>query len=157
MNRMPEGIYKSKLYNVLDAMKQRCHNLKHKEYHNYGARNIQICDEWMNGKEGIVSFYNWAMSNGCKEGLSIDRINVNGNYEPSNCRWANMKVQSNNTRKNHVITHNNKTQTLQQWCEELNIKKNTLSGRLLKGWSVEKALTTSVKQYKVGDKCEVNS
>lgn len=77
-----------------------------------------MCKEWLNNFE---TFRDWALNNGYKEELSIDRINVNGNYEPSNCRWVDNKTQCNNRRTNIKITHNNKTQTLMEWCEELDI------------------------------------
>jgi len=85
-----------RLYNILKMMKQRVYNKKHTNYDYYGGRGITICDEWRND---FMSFYNWSIENGYQEDLTIDRINVNGNYEPSNCRWATRAVQSRNTKK----------------------------------------------------------
>ncbi|WAX23877.1 HNH endonuclease [Latilactobacillus phage TMW 1.1397 P1] len=76
-------------------MKQRCNNPKVKGYKNWGGRGILVCDEW---KDSFYSFYLWATNNGYNHGLTIDRIDVDGNYEPSNCRWVTMKVQANNKR-----------------------------------------------------------
>jgi hypothetical protein len=85
---------KKKLYYVYDSMKQRCNNKNNKNYSYYGGRGISICEQWNN----FTNFKEWAISNGYKTGLTIDRINNDGNYEPSNCRWVNMKTQVRNTR-----------------------------------------------------------
>jgi len=86
----------TKLYFVWAQMKGRCFNKKHKEYKNYGARGITVCQEWQTDY-GV--FWAWAKQNGYQEGLTLDRIDVNGNYEPDNCRWTNMHVQNANKRK----------------------------------------------------------
>lgn len=136
------GLSDSKLCDVWRSMKERCYNPRVDQYKDYGGRGIIVCPEWCNE---FQAFYDWAMENGYKEGLTIDRKDNNGNYEPSNCRWATRKEQNNNTRANHLITHNDKTQTLTQWAQEVHIKSHTLLARLNRGWSVEKALTTPVK------------
>ena len=81
------------LYKVLNTMKYRCYNEKSTKYKYYGEKGITICDEWLND---FKSFEQWAISNGYKKGLSIDRINPNGNYEPNNCRWATIIEQNKN-------------------------------------------------------------
>lgn len=135
--------WNTKLYKIYAKIKDRCLNVKCKRYADYGGRGISICDEW---KNDFVAFHDWAMSNDYKEGLSIDRINNNGNYEPSNCRFVTSKVQNNNKRNNFNITYNGRTQTAKQWAEEVGIRYRTLKSRLvILKWSAEKALTTPVK------------
>lgn len=87
-----------KLYSIWQGIKQRCLNKKNASYKNYGLRGIQICDVW---KENYASFRDWSLQNGYKEGLTIDRINNDGNYEPNNCRWTTQSVQMQNTRLIH--------------------------------------------------------
>ena len=134
------GLSKVPIYPIWKDMKHRCYNPNDKRFANYGARGIKVCDEWLHN---FQAFYNWAMTNGYKEGLSIDRIDTNGDYKPSNCRWATNKEQANNTTKNHLITYNGKTQTMAQWAEETKIKYTTLRARInTYHWSIERALTT---------------
>jgi hypothetical protein len=109
-------------------------------YHRYGGRGITVCDEW----QTFEPFCKWAMSNGYDDCLTLDRINVNGNYEPSNCRWATPKEQANNRRTNHLLTHDGETHTIKEWAEILGINHRTLVGRINQlGWSVEKALNNN--------------
>lgn len=91
------GMYKTRLNKEYRGLKQRCYNSKNSRYEYYGGRGINICDEWL-GKEGFVNFMNWSLENGYTDELTLDRIDSNGNYEPSNCRWETMKVQARNRR-----------------------------------------------------------
>lgn len=94
----------TRLYNIWCSMKQRCYYVKHKEFKYWGGKGVTVCDEW---KDNFQNFYDWAINNGYKDNLSIDRINCNGNYCPDNCRWATAKEQVNNTLpKGYYNAHN---------------------------------------------------
>lgn len=136
---LKHGLCNTRLYNIYEKMKSRCYTKSCREYSLYGGRGITICNEWL---DDFTNFHNWAMENGYRDDLTIDRIDVNGNYEPSNCRWATWKMQQNNRRNNKFITYKGITMTLSQWSDEIGIAQDTLGARLLNGWSVEKALTT---------------
>lgn len=125
------------LYRVWDGMKTRCFNKNSKDFKRYGGRGIVVCDTW---KVDFQSFYDWAIKSGYKNGLSIDRIDVNGNYEPKNCRWATIKQQSNNKRTSKIICYKGESKTLSEWCEELGLNYSRTNARLnICKWSVEKA------------------
>lgn len=134
------GMRKSSTYHCWTAMIQRCVNINNPGFKDYGARGITVCDRWLN------SFENFLEDMGEKpRGLSLDRIEVNGNYEPSNCRWASDKEQSRNKRNNVLLNFNNKTQCLTDWAEELGVSRHMIEGRLRRGWDPQKALATPPK------------
>lgn len=143
------GKRETKIYHIFSEIKQRCYNKNNKSYNNYGGRGIIVCQEWLND---FMNFYNWAMNNNYQEGLTIDRIDNDGNYEPNNCRWADRKTQNNNRRNNTSISYNGKTQTLAQWSEELNVDQHTISLRKRKGWSNKECLFGRGENNK---KCEI--
>ena len=136
MKHVKHGMSYTKIYGVWHGMNERCRNPKSKAYKNYGGKGITVCAEW----QEIIPFYEWAMANGYKEGLTIDRIENCGSYEPSNCRWVDRFVQNSNTSKNRYIEFEGRTQTLSQWAREIGIARNTLCGRL-KAHSIEHALS----------------
>ncbi|WP_049041837.1 hypothetical protein [Clostridium sporogenes] len=136
----------TRIFRIWYGVKIRCEKPYSKNYDNYGGRGIKICDEWSDTEKGFMNFYNWSMANGYNKRLSIDRIDVNGNYEPNNCRWITNKEQQRNKRNNHLITYNNKTKCLIEWASIYNILPETIQMRISRyNWSIEKALTTPVK------------
>lgn len=136
-SHIEHGKCDTRLYYIYDNIKQRCSNANHPDYPNYGARGIKICDERLHD---FQAFYEWAMSNGYKDNLTIDRINNNGNYEPNNCRWVDRKQQARNRRSNRNFTINGETHCLSEWCEIYNVDYSTVQSRLNIGYSIESAL-----------------
>lgn len=130
-------------------MKNRCSNPRNRHYKDYGGRGIKVCDEWADKKQGHKNFQNWAVESGWKEGLSIDRKNNDGNYEPSNCRWATPKEQARNRRPNNLITICSQTKTLTEWAEMIGITPNTLKCRIEHGWKEEDLLKPKTKSLKM--------
>ncbi len=125
-------------YGSWGSMKQRCLNPKHQHYKDYGGRGIIICKRWINSFENFLE----DMGKMPTPKYSLERIDVNGNYEPDNCRWATSKEQAINKRNNVHITHNGETLCLSQWAARIGLTTGALNKRL-KVWSVEKSLTTS--------------
>ena len=103
-----------RLYNVWRTMVNRCGNPKHPKYRIYGARGIEVCDEWRNNPN---AFLDWSLANGYKPGLQIDRLDNNGGYGPSNCRWTTPKEQARNTRRNRYLTVGGATMPVAAWAE----------------------------------------
>lgn len=140
-----------RLQNIFVNLKQRCYNRNSTFYKNYGKRGISVCDEWRNPEmfdgrstKGWIAFKEWALKNGYNDTLTIDRIDVNGNYEPSNCRWVSMRAQQNNRTNNHLLTYKGKTQSMAEWCKELGLSYSMVKCRLKRHWTVEKAFETKV-------------
>ena len=118
---------------------QRCYDSRSEMYVWYGARGIKMCPKWLASIDQFVD------DMGLPPALdySIDRINVNGDYEPSNCRWATQEEQNNNTRRSNLVTWNGKTQSVRDWAKEYDVGTRRLHERLSRGWSMERALNTA--------------
>lgn len=127
----------TRLYKIWQGMKERCYNPKDDKYKYYGAKGIKVCDEWQNA----YSFIAWAIENGYIKGFTIDRIDPNKDYSPSNCRWANNFTQSNNRTSNKLLTIDGNTLTIAQWCRVYDIPESTVRNRLNKGMNAKLALT----------------
>lgn len=129
-----------RLYVVWAGMKARCQNPRGDSYHRYGGRGITVCEEW----QEYEPFHAWAIANGYRRGLSLDRIDNDGPYAPENCRWATSRQQAFNTSRNRYLAHEGRRQTVREWANELGMRPTTLLMRLRIGWPVERALTTPV-------------
>ena len=126
LDRQTHGMSHTRLHNIWLGMKSRCYDIHNPRYHRYGGRGIVVCDEW---KTDFVSFYNWAMSNGYSDDLTIDRIDNNKSYCPKNCRWATSEIQGRNRESNLNITIGKSTRTLTEWCEIFGLEYKTVYAR----------------------------
>ena len=143
-NFTTHGLRKHPLYTVWVDMRRRCDDTTDARYSDYGGRGITVCAEWYD----FQNFYNWSILNGYNTGLTIDRINNDGNYAPKNCRWVDRYVQANNKRNNRKICINGETKNLFQWCREYNITPQRALTRMKSGWSEQDAITKPVRQHK---------
>lgn len=137
-----------RVYDIRRKMIQRCTDPSSERYADYGGRGIKVCDEWL---DDFDAFADWAKESGYEKGLTIDRIDNDGNYEPSNCRWVTRKEQNRNKRNTFMVTYRGETKPLKTWCEELDLHYDITHHRLTHGQSPEKAfempLTTSKESF----------
>lgn len=148
--RYKHGETGTKLYWAYSHMIERCYNKNDKSYYNYGGRGITVCDEWREKPDGINNFFNWAKSSGYDENnkdLSLDRIDVNGNYEPNNCRWVDRYVQANNKRNNIELNVYGHRLTPKQFSREFNYNYQTTLDRVNREWTVEEMLAIDPTVY----------
>jgi hypothetical protein len=132
-------------YLIWHDMKRRCNQPQNKRYDRYGARGIKVCEEWKN----FQAFWDWSITHGYAENLTIDRINGDEGYSPDNCRWADGETQANNRSNNHYLTFNGKTQSMAMWAKETGISYFVIRSRLNRGWGAERTLTTPVPKREV--------
>lgn len=140
-----------RLYNVWNAMLQRCNNPNNIRYHRYGGRGISVCDEWSTFKP----FLKWALESGYDESAgygecTLDRIDIDGDYAPENCKWVTLKEQNRNTSTNHFIEIDSVKMTLAEASEVYGVNYNTLKTRLRSGWDVKKAVETPPLKRSIG-------
>jgi hypothetical protein len=141
------GLYKHLLHSAWVSMTQRCYNINHLAYPYYGGMGVTVCNEW---RGDFIAFYNWAMSNGWKKGLQLDKdkksieLGITPNlYSPERCQFITPKLNGQFRKNSFFIEYNGETKTIQQWAEKIGINHNTLRGRIRHyGWSIEKAFTT---------------
>lgn len=145
-NLYKHGLSRTRLYKIWSGMHDRCCRKTDSQYKYYGGRGIKICDEWVND---FLSFYEWSMSNGYSDNLSIDRIDVNGDYSPDNCRWADQLQQANNKRNNIVIEIDGVKKTLPEWARQLGTSKELAYTRIANGWNQKDAVTKKPKKTRM--------
>ena len=124
------GMTKKRPYRIWQNMKTRCENPRSPSFEYYGARGIAVCDEW---RDSFEAFYEWALSNGYADNLTLDRIDVDGDYCPENCQWATLKKQQNNKRNTLVVELDGEKHALREWADIKGIHYSTLYSRYIKG------------------------
>lgn len=138
------------LWNSYHSMKKRCLNPNCKRYKDYGGRGIKVCEEWL---IGFDEFADWAKANGYRNGLTIERKDVNGNYGPNNCMWITRQQQAFNKRDSIFVTYRGQTKDLMVWCNELGLTYDTIHNRITCGWSPEKAFETPTSKKSFAQLC----
>ena len=139
------GMTNTRLYRIWNGMKDRCKNKNAPEYENYGGRGIRVCQEWL---DDFMNFYNWAMANGYRDDLTIDRKDNDKGYSPENCRWATAKEQANNTRSTVFLTYKGETKPVSEWSEITGIRQDTLTYRKRHGWTDEECIEIPLNKTK---------
>lgn len=136
---------KKRISKILRNMRYRCKNSNYSGYKWYGGKSVRVCDEW---DKNTQSFIQWSIENGYDENKTIDRINNDGDYEPSNCRWVDNQTQQNNRSNNVYLTYNEETKTLREWSEVLGIDYSLIKARYYKGWDAENIFTAPYNSHR---------
>ena len=139
------GETEGRLHKIWSNMKSRCYNPKRPDYSYYGGKGIKVCKEWL---DSYIVFREWALNNGYKEDLTIDRIDSDKDYSPDNCRWANRLEQCLNQKRTRRFTYKGETKTASEWSVIYGVPSRALRGRMDKGWNMEDALLTPVHHRK---------
>lgn len=152
--KKPLGLSKTRLHRIWAHMKDRCYNKYNHAHKNYGGRGITVCNDW---KDCFLNFFIWSINSGYKDGLTIDRIDVNGCYEPSNCRWVTLKEQQRNRRNNKIVNYKGKNVCLSFVSETEKINWSTINNRMKRGLSLENSIRFGNKIYRGKEIfCETN-
>ncbi len=136
------GDFGTKLYGIWAGMKRRCQNPNTKYYSDYGGRGIAVCEEW----QEYEPFKEWALDDGYQEGMSIERIDVDGNYCPANCKWIPLSEQNANKRISIKIEHQGRVYTIKEISQITGLKERTIKGRYERGWNTDKIFDTQLKK-----------
>ena len=146
-NNLKHGGKGTRLYNIWKSIRERCNNPKTNRSKNYFEKNIKICSEW----DDFSVFKKWALENGYKDNLTIDRKDNKKGYSQENCRWATYEEQANNKTNNKKLTFNGETKTYAEWEKYLGLTRGIISSRVKKGWKIEDILSnknfTKEKRY----------
>ena len=136
------GMYGTRMNNIWANMRTRCNCKTNKDYPNYGGRGIKVCKEW----DQFINFYKWSMDNGYKDNLTLDRIDVNGDYCPENCRWITIYEQQSNRRNNVFIEYNGERHTIAEWCRITGLTVGTITSRLSSGCPLDEVFRKGRKR-----------
>lgn len=135
----------TRLYRIWCDMKNRCYNENVNNYHSYGGRGIKVCDEWLDPS----SFFSWAKDSGYTDELTLDRIDIDGDYEPNNCKWITLTEQQWNKTTSFFVEIDGETKCLREWCNEFGSEYKTVHRRIkYLGWEPKRALTTPIRKHK---------
>ena len=147
-SKFTHSVYDHKrLYSIYNGIKKRCYSDSEPRYKDYGARGIEMCDEWLNSSNGFDNFVEWSLANGYNDALSIDRVDVNGNYCPANCRWISIQDQANNKRDTKWVEYKGERVQLKKLCDKLGVTYDTVHNRIYNlKWSVEDAIEKPSQQ-----------
>lgn len=146
--REEHGMTGTRIHNIWRGMKIRCYDKNRKDFSHYGGRGIRMCSEW---RKSFLAFYEWSCKNGYQNNLTIDRIDVNGDYEPANCRWVTVQQQENNRSNNKIIVFNGQAKTQAEWAKSIGLTPKALWDRLERyKWPLERALTQPKRRHAGG-------
>lgn len=139
--RYKHGLRKTRLFRIWANMKSRCYNPNVRSYARYGGRGITVCEEWL---KDFQTFFQWAVTHGYQDDLTLDRMDNDKGYSPDNCRWATAHEQRCNNSRTHLVTLNGVTLPLDEWSNRRGLNPKTVRDRLKRGWSYERALSEPV-------------